>query len=287
MKNLIITTISILIILSSCSLNKKQIRICNGYFNHLDNYYKYSQEIIIHTANVKYNHQKLIASAQDSTIILLDILDSAIIGYQDDILMSYELNMALMKINSYSTGYSFKSSYNTDFLRNFKQFMIEYIPFGIGSIIYEIVFATRKIIIKPNVGKKIKRHIEFGNEIIINNFNQIVLFSEKGIIELKKENEEIKNSYIEFSDKLKEKPDSWDNLSKYNPVFIEQFQELYITRQMAEHLINASNNLKYAQKEIFDITRKRHKIKTKLAALDSFYVEIRYLKNLENLLDKK
>ncbi|MCK4661450.1 MAG: hypothetical protein KAT68_01185 [Bacteroidales bacterium] len=270
---------------SGCSLTKTQINTCNRYFDELNNFYGYANEINEHTANVKFNRQKLIASS-DSIIYILDILDSAITNYQDDVSMPFELRKSLMSINSYVAGYSFKSSYNTDFLRSFKRFLIDYVPFGIGDIIFEIVYSTRKIIIKPNVGKKIKKHIVAGNETIEENTKIIITHSNQYIKALETEKKLIKSAYKDFDTKLRNKPDSWDNYSKYNPIFIKDFSELYYTIQMAQHLKNACENLEAAQISLSKATEKRRKIKKQIPELDDFYVEISYLNKLTKLLNK-
>lgn len=274
----------IIVLLNNCSLSKTQIKTCNTYFEHLDDFYNYVNIVNEYAAKAKYNRHVITASCIDSTALAIELLDSAISHYQDDLSMPFGLRRSLMRLDNYVVGYNFKSSYNTDFLSSTRSFLVEYIPFGVGNIIYQVIYATRKMIIKPNVGKKIKKHVESGNEFIPLGAEIIIDYSEDYIEELKTDQELIKHSYIIFTENLNDPPDSWKNYSMYQPIFIENFKELYVSQQMAEHLIFACNNLKEAQGILYKNTRKYKKIKKSIPELTDFYVEITYLRDLENIL---
>ncbi|MBN1187412.1 MAG: hypothetical protein JXB49_34365 [Bacteroidales bacterium] len=276
----------VMIVMNGCSLTKTQISHCNSYFAAMDDFYEYVNVVNEHSAHARLNRQIMVASAIDSAEEAVDILDSAIIFYQDELSMPFELRKSLMEIDGYVTGYNFRSSYNTEFLVNFKSFLVEYIPLGLGNIIYNVIYATRRIIIKPNVGRKIKNHVETGNEIIPNATVVIIGYSNEYIQALNRESALVKSSFIHFTEGIRRKPDSWENYSIYQPIFIRDFGEVYISQQMAEHLIAACENLKSAQEILYQKTRKHKKIKGTIPELTDFYVEINYLKDLENLLEK-
>lgn len=269
---------------TGCSLSKSQIKTCNIYFKELDDFYRYANEINEHTANVKFNKQKLIASSEDSTRVLLTILDSAVSTYQEDVSMPFELKKSLLEIDNYVSGYSFKSSYDTEFLVNFRTFLVEYIPLGIGNILYNIVYATRKIIIKPNIGKKIKAHVASGNQLIHQGADIIIMYANDYSSQLEQEKKVIKEGYLGFVEKLHHTSDSWENYSLYNPIFITNYKELFITQQMTGHLVAACEHLELAQAILYTKTRKHRKIKQQIPELTDFYVEISYLRDLEKLL---
>ena len=275
----------LLIILGNgCSLSKSQISQCNSYFQAMDDFYQYVNVVNKHSANSKLNRQIIKAASLDSTEVALEILDTAITTYQDELSMPFELRKSLMEIDNYVTDYNFRSSYNTEFLINFKSFLVEYIPLGLGNIIYNVIFATRKVIIKPNVGRKIKNHVETGNDIVPKATVVIVDFSKDYIEVLNKERQLVKGNYIDFSGKIRQEPDAWENYTMYQPVFIRDFEEIYMSQQMSQHLIYACENLKKAQIELYEKTRKFKKIKGVIPELTDFYVEINYLKDIENLL---
>jgi hypothetical protein len=260
--------------------------MCNRYFNELDEYYKYANKVSEHVANVKYSRKKLIAASLDSTQLIMNVLDTAIRSYENDINMSTDLRRALLDINLYSEGYSFKSSYNTEFLRNFKTFMYDNIPFGIGNILYEIVYATRKLIIKPNVGRKVKKHVELGNDYILLNTKTLTKSYEEYLVTLSEEEKQIKETYLIFLIKLKEKPDSWGRYSRYDPVFVDNYSEMYYSKQMINSLLLATEKLDSAQIELTQLTRKRKKIKKQSSKLTDFYVEIEGIRISSGLLNR-
>lgn len=276
----------IIFIVSCSSLSKTQIRMCDKYFSELNDYNMYANEINSHIANVKYSRKKLIAASLDSNILIMDVLDSAIRNYENDITMPFDLRKSLMDFSCYSAGYSFKSSYNTDFLKNFKTFLVEYIPFGVGNIIYEIVYATRKVIIKPNIGKKVKKHVQTGDELILSNTNTLSGIYNNYLIELSAEEMMIKDTYQKFLEKVKIKPDSWERYTMFNPVFIENFSEMYYTQQMINNLLLATSSLDSAQVELTKLTRKRKRIKTQNEKLNDFYVGIAGIRKSSGLLNR-
>ncbi len=288
-KNAVLKSLLILYVIFAygcSSLSKTQIRMCNKYFNELDAYYKYANEITAHVANVKYNRKKLIAASNDSDMVIMTILDSAITNYEYDISMPAGLRRSLLDINMYSVGYSFKSSYNTDFLRSFKKFLVDYIPFGIGNIIYELVYSTRKIIIKPNVGRKIKKHVIQGNEQVVSATPVLIEYYKKYVSELEQEEAHIKDTYLIFMKKLRNNPDSWERYTMFNPVFIDNFSEMYYTKQMINNLISATKCLDSAQIDLSELTRKRKRIKKQSEKLSDFYVEIAGIRKSKSLLDR-
>ncbi|MFH2142263.1 MAG: hypothetical protein ABIJ97_07570 [Bacteroidota bacterium] len=274
-------------IFSSCSsLSKTQIRKSKSYFNALENYCNYASELNNYIADAKFKYHCLIASSTDSSNNMIQILDSAINNFESDITMTAEMRMAISEIDSYTGNYSFKSSYDTDFLKNLKTFMVEYIPFGVGSILYEIIYSTRKYIIKPNIGRKVKKLIEEGNEIISINAKIVAKESEIYISETRTAKEQISGDFKNFLERLKSEPDSWDKFSKLNPIYTDIYGKMHYSYQMAEHLKSASEKLDSAQISLFLVTRNRKNIKAKISALSDFQVEVGYLVKISMLLNR-
>ena len=136
------------------------------------------------------------------------------------------------------------------------------------------------------MGRKIKNHVETGNDIVPEATIIIIGFSEDYIEILDKEKQLVKGNYIDFTSKIRQEPDSWENYTMYQPVFIRDFGKIYVSQQMAQHLVFACDNLKMAQVTLYEKTRKYKKIKGPIPELTDFYVEIDYLKDLELLLEE-
>lgn len=293
MKNkiyLIFALFLIFTILSGCkTLTKSQIKACNKYFVAMKEYNQYAIELNRHTASIKLKRQKLLASTFDSIPQIVVLLDTAIITYQHEIIMPYDLHKSIIQINSYISGYSFKTYFNPNFLRNLKSFMITYIPV-VGGLVYEVLYTTRNLLIKPYFlyrdGKKIRYYISSGNEIIANNSTVIQKYSGIYHEDLKEEDSLLKEHFILFVENLHKTPDSEKKYSDLNPIFIRQFSELSFSKQMGEHMSLASDYLYSTHDTLYKLTRKRKRIKGGIPELSNLVIETSYLKKISNELKK-
>lgn len=285
-QHLILAGLFLIYILTSCSsLSKTQIAVCNNYFDQLKDYNQSIGQLNKKIADVKFENKLLVAATSDSLLNSMLVLDSALYTYQDNLTMPFELRKAFIEINSYINGYSFKSSYNTDFLINLKQFM-SYVPFDLGLIVFEIIYSGRKILIKPNVGKKIRKHIESGNSVIPQSCETVTRYAKAFKDDMLIQKSISHDAFRQFVEQLNKKPDSYDRFSIHNPVYLQTSGNIVYSLQATEHLLEATNALDSLHRKLYDVTRKRTKIRGQVDEMTRFKIENSYMQGLFRLMDK-
>ncbi len=282
-------------LLCSCSvLSRSQLKTIDRYYTNIENYGLYYRTLQRNLADIRYNRKLLYPKSYSSDTIMVSSLKQAYNEFQSD-LKGFDKNInTINQIDSYLKEYKGyvappkKISNENEYTKKIKDFS-SYIPFGIGTSVYEIVFEiviyTKEFITKPFKVKNIKRYVFKGENFIEKDIIILKKYADSVYTIINLEDSLLGKDYLVFLLNLRDKPDSYEYYAKYNPIFLDQYDKLYQTKKLTEELKLTSIPMIHTYQTLLNITSKRHKIKQNLPASDTLFYHIMKINDvMEKLL---
>lgn len=262
-------------LLSSCSsLTKTQSKAVNQYFQTVNSYSLYAEEMNISLAHIKLNRIQLYPNSFSEDSIMIESLSQSLKDYRYDMQTKGELKTTLVSYDKYIKDYFLLIPNGFNVIKILESTSVTIAGFfGLSRVAAGAFSNIKSVKISPRKAKKIKSHIKHGNPIVENTREQVQFYINTNVLPtLKNEHLLLKENYSKFLENIKNSHDSYNYYAEYNTIFIEHYKLILNTEKFAQNLLAVTNKISVVQNELSQIVDTRQKLESNVKNIHELYL---------------